>query len=983
MEEIEVRVLGAIEVRRDGTAVPIGGPKPRRLLAVLLAHANSVVSSDRLCEELWGEEQPASAIDTLQSTISRLRRVVGDGAQIVARPPGYVFEPGTVWIDSRSFEALLTESRSIADASARAQRVEEALSLWRGPAFGEFAHHDWARSEAVRLDELKLVATEELIDAHLADGSHGELVGELEGLVTEHPLRERFWLQLAVALYRSGRHAESLRRLDAFRSLLRDQLGLDVSAAAREMESRILAQDDTLFGPSARSATASRNKLVSTEDATRLLGRERDLEAIEALTLQSRLITLVGPGGVGKTRLALRAAAVTATQFTDGSFVVHLAAVRDPDATIAAVAATLDVQQRQHLSMEDTIVEFLRERRMMVVLDNCEHLLVRVAPFVDRVRSVCAQVVILATSREPLGLAGEHVWPVEPLEVSPREADIDVIAAAPAVQLFVERAAAARSGFELTEKNAATVAEICRRLDGLPLALELAAARLRALGPEALVARLDQRFQILGSTHGGGDSRHRSLHDLVQWSLELLTADEQRLFYRLAVFAGGFDLDAVEQVCGLDDLAHDGVASLLANLVDKSMVQLIEPDGPRYQLLETMRELGADRLDDEERSAVQRSHAQWYLSVAERAALGLTGPDEARWMITLEHETDNLRAAHNSAVRDRDIDTALRLVAALREFSFRRINYEITAWASTSFAMPDAETHPRYPTVAAVVAYGQFVRGDLESALEIGQHAVAAGERLGTGTSGLAERTLGNAIFYKGDAATALRWMDRQTTSARTGSKARLAHALYMQSVAHTSVGDTVRGAVLAGEASAAAQTCRSPTALAQAAYALGVAMEPADPEEAEQHLRRAVTEAARAGNRWIESFALTEIYWLHARAGDTRNALLGYSSVIETWYRGGDWANQWLSLRHVFGLFVELEVHRVAATLHGALSAAGAAYALPFLPADAERLNQLVDELRRTLGPAGFAAAVRHGASMRDAEIIGFVLHEIGKLQE
>jgi hypothetical protein len=396
-----------------------------------------------------------------------------------------------------------------------------------------------------------------------------------------------------------------------------------------------------------------------------------------------------------------------------------------------------------------------------------------------------------------------------------------------------------------------------------------------------------------------------------------------------------------------------------------------------------MRELGAEHLNDEERSAVERSHAQWYLSLAESAAAGLTGPDEAHWMITLDQEIDNLRVAHTRAIRDQDVDTALRLVAALREFSFRHISYEITAWAATTLTLPDAQDHPRYPIVAAVVAYGHFVRGDLESAVQIAEHALAAADRLGIDTSGLAERTLGNAVFYEGDATTALAWMDRQTASARTGSNARLAHALYMQSVAHTSVGDTVRGAVLAGEASAAAQACRSPTALAQAADAIGVAMSPTEPAEAALHLRRAATEAARAGNRWIESFALTEIYWLQARAGDTRGALRGYASVVATWYRGGDWANQCLSLRHVFGLFVELDMPRVATTLHGALSAAGAAYALPFLPSDSQRLNQHVHDLRRTLGPAEFADAVRDGASMRDAEIIDFVLNEIAKLQE
>ena len=302
-------------------------------------------------------------------------------------------------------------------------------------------------------------------------------------------------------------------------------------------------------------------------------------------------------------------------------------------------------------------------------------------------------------------------------------------------------------------------------------------------------------------------------------------------------------------------------------------------------------------------------------------------------------------------------------MAALREYASRCMQAEITSWADAAIAIPQADEHERFPVVVAVAAYGRFARGDLEGAIELADQAMADAERLGVDCSGLAERTLSNAWFYRNDVVRGMQWMDCMIASARMGRPARLTHALYMRSVSFTSVGDSVKGAQFAGEARAAAAASGSPTATAQALYALGLALESTDPEEAAELLQRSADVAIGAGNRWIQAFALTEVRWLQARQGQPREALERYSDVIEIWYRGGDWANQWLSLRHVFGILVQLRAYLGAATLHGALTAAGAAYALPFEAADAERIASLVREVRDHLGAGAFAVrrSARH----------------------
>jgi tetratricopeptide (TPR) repeat protein len=472
--------------------------------------------------------------------------------------------------------------------------------------------------------------------------------------------------------------------------------------------------------------------------------------------------------------------------------------------------------------------------------------------------------------------------------------------------------------------------------------------------------------------------RHRTVRDLVEWSYDLLDSDEQLLFARLCVFAGSFGLDAAEEVCAGRDIGKSTVSLLLANLVDKSMVQLVDEDLPRYRLLETLREYGRDRLSEADRSVLRATHAAWYLEVAERCAQSLAGSAEATAIQVLDRDFDNLRAAHRWSIEHTYIDTALRLLVALREYSFRCMHAEIASWADVVIALPDACAHERYPVTVGVAAYGRFVRGDLEGAIELGERAVAAARELGVDGSGMAERALGNAWFYRGDYERGAEWTDRMIASAQRGSPARLAHALYMRSVAFTAVGDKVRGAEFASNASVAAADSGSPTAYAQALYAQGLARKSTSPQDATAELQRAADIAREAGNRWIQAFALTEVLWLEAGQGHPREALARYIDVIDLWYRGGDWANQWLSLRHVFGILVQLRADLGAATLHGALTAAGSAYALPFDAVEAHRINALVDDLRTRLGAAAFASAVRRGTSLSDGEIIEFVRAQI-----
>jgi predicted ATPase/DNA-binding SARP family transcriptional activator len=979
---VDFRVLGSVGIVDGSALLPLGGGLPRRLLAVLLAYRNTVVSTDRLCDVLW-DAPPESAMATLQSYVSRLRRFVDldAGASLVHRAPGYVLEVADAAVDAGRFEAGLAAGRDLLadDPVAGLARLDDALAEWRGDAFAEFATTEWIRPEAVRLEELRLVATEARFDAQLRVGRHHDVVGEVDALRVEHPLREKLTRQAMLALYRSGRQAEALRVAQQFRATLRDDLGLEPSSELRDLEAAILDERAELAWvpadvPAARErATPARHALPI--ETTALVGRERDLELAGRLLDTGRILTLFGPGGVGKTRLAHRLAGSIADQFADGVRLVELAAVRDERAVAAAVAAALDVQQRPQRSLDDSIVELLGTRSVLLVLDNCEHVLDTTSELVEQILRWCPGVQVLATSREPLGIPAEVVWSVPPLPVPARvDASLDELAESAAVQLFVERARSARPDFVLDDDNRAAVAELCIRLDGVPLALELAAARMRSMSPAQLADRLPERFRVLAGSRRATDPRHRTLRDLVEWSYDLLTPVEQLLFDRLSVFAGAFDLDRAERVCAGDGIDARDVAGLLGVLVDKSM--LVASDG-RFRLLETLRDFGREQLAARsDADAVRAAHVAVHADLVGDAARGLGGPREGEWMQELDAAFDDLRDAHVAAVAAGDVDRALQLVIGVREYAWRRIRYEHLAWADVTVAVPGAGDHALFPVLLGIVAYGGFVHGELDRAMDVGERAVAEATRLGSLTGGLAERALANACFYRGRHAEAIAWVDCMIEAALAAAEpATLAHACYMRAVAETSLGEHERGAEFAARCASAAIESGSPTALAQADYARAISLTSIDPIRARELFERSVERAEQVGNRWVRAFALTESLWLRAQQGDATGALAGYRDVVDTWFRGSDWANLWLSLRYVFAILESLGRDETAAVLYGALEAGGVMAAVPLEPSNADEFGLAVQRLTERLDQTAFVDAVEHGRSLGDDALVRYTL--------
>ncbi|MCX5197370.1 tetratricopeptide repeat protein [Streptomyces sp. NBC_00249] len=669
-------VLGPLEVwTADGRRVRVRETRIRTLLTALLVRRGQVVSVDRLIDDLWGDAPPANDVRTLRSKVSLLRRTLEDAEPggrdaVVSRPPGYLLRVDRDAVDAGRFEALLMRARTLTgDPRAQAGVLTEALGLWRGPsAFADCADEQFVRSEARRLEEQRLVALEELAEARLALGEHGLLAGELGELVAAHPLHEGLRSAHVRALYRSGRQDAALASLGELRDRLRDDLGLDPGRELAELHQAIVRQDGALT-PDALSAQRPRGNLPT--PLTDLIGRTDEVHRIGRLLESERLVTLTGIGGVGKTRLALELAARRAEDLPDGAWLVELAAARTAADVQEAVAAVLELRDDVHApprSLADRLTDALAGRRMLLVLDNCEHIVEPVSELAARLLRAAPGLRVLATSQEPLAIAGEHIWPVPPLDlpepgaVRPAESN--------AVRLFVARAAAVAPGFALEPDTAEAVASICRRLDGIPLALEMAAARVRVMHVADLADRLDDRFRVLAANLRGVPARQRTLRAMIDWSWGLLTDTEQVVLGRLAVPAGGCDLQAAEAVCAGEGVRTEDVLGLLGRLVDRSLV--VHRDG-RYRLLESVAAYSLERLvESGDEQGVRDRHLACYADLAERAEPRLRGHQQRLWLERMDAEAANLRAALAHAVRRGSADEALRLVNATAWFWFLR-----------------------------------------------------------------------------------------------------------------------------------------------------------------------------------------------------------------------------------------------------------------------------------------------------------------------
>ena len=781
---MRIGILGPLEVLSAGGPVEVGGARLRALLTLLALETGRVVPAERLIDDLWEADPPAGAPNALQSLVSRLRAALGNGREVLeSHPTGYRLNVARRNVDAFEFEERVAEARRLSDPEPAAAGLRAALELWRGPALADVAGQPFAEGPIARLEGLRRSAIEERIDADLRLGRHAELVPELAALTAADPLREPLRGRLMRALYGAGRQADALGVYEETKQLLAERLGVDPSAELEAVYLAVLRHDPVLQvakaevrvvpPPAEAPPTNLRAQLTS------FIGRDADLNKVRKLLGEARLVTLTGPGGAGKTRLSVEAAARLHERLPDGVWLVELAPVADPAEVPHAVLSVLglrDVVLRvtrsggapvELVDPLDRLCGALADRRLLLVLDNCEHLIDTAAALADRLLASCPRVRILATSREPLGITGETLWPVEPLELPAVGVSAPEALGFPAVRLLADRAAAVRPGFEVTEANVADVVAICRALDGMPLAIELAAARLRALTPAAVAARLGDRFRLLTAGSRTALPRHQTLRAVVEWSWDLLDQAERDLWRALSIFAGGATLESIGSVeravsaarrdgemsrggrgvargeGGLSEkdlggserrggaardevglargewgvsrgesggLGSEGVLAGVVALVDKSL--LIATEDGRFRMLETIREYGLERLagmpGEEER--LRRAHAEYFLELAESAEPLLRSREQVAAFGRLAEEHDNLHAALRWAVQARESELASRLCAALGWYWWLCGNRAEGAEAASQVLamenLPETEATAMAFTMAAVTSFG-------------------------------------------------------------------------------------------------------------------------------------------------------------------------------------------------------------------------------------------------------------------------------------
>ena len=654
-------MLGSFEVRTDdGVFADVPGARLRGLLIALALEPGRVVSKATLVDWIWGEQPPADAANALQRLASRLRKALPGGV-IEGLTGGYrlTVEPDAV--DALRFERLVDQARSERD-SRRVELLRDALALWRGAALQDVGLEDSAAFDAVvtRLERLRLTAMEDRFDAEVSLNGGAELVPELTDLVAAHPVRERLAAALMRALAAAGQKTEALLVFERTREALADALGVDPSPELSALHVALLRGE---LGPREENRKTNVRAELSS-----FVGRDADLAVVRELVAKHRLTTLIGPGGSGKTRLATETARTLVGDLPDGVWLVELAA-SGVDSDVAQAALT-GLGLRETLlgaapstDPTDGLIAAIRDREALLILDNCEHVIEAAARFADRVLGECRRLRILATSREPLGITGEALWQVEPLAV-PTDAGLAEIAASPAVRLLRDRAGAVRKDLGTNEDTLSTMVRICRALDGMPLAIELAAARLRTMTIEQLANRLDHRFRLLTSGSRTALPRHKTLRAVVDWSWELLTDPERTVLRRLSVFSGGASLEAAEQVCVGDLVEQDQVLELLTSLAEKSLL-VTEGDGaPRYRMLTTIKEYAADRLAEAgESDQTRQAHLAYFTELAETAEPHLRRADQVEWLARLEAEHDNISAALREAIAAGDAHAAMRLAA--------------------------------------------------------------------------------------------------------------------------------------------------------------------------------------------------------------------------------------------------------------------------------------------------------------------------------
>jgi predicted ATPase/DNA-binding SARP family transcriptional activator len=969
---VQVRILGPLEVDRAGQPCVISSPLQRRLLTALTIAAGTTLAAEQLIDQLWGEDPPPAARNSLQSHVARLRGLIGAGT-ILTRPPGYALDLACVVIDAVRFERAVEEARAQlgADPARAVSILETALAEWRGAAHAEFAE-DLARSDALRLENLRIDARRLLAEAHQLTGDHPAAVDTILRLQGDVPLREDVAIVAACALHAAGRTTEALELLRTYRARLNDELGLDPGEVVAEVERQLLRGEaiEVRAPVPVRARHPVGRTEAPAEDATsaptpppysgtQMLGRDEESEQIARLLRQARLVTLVGFGGVGKTRLAT----VVAREWgdPDGQRVawVDLTTLTSPTDVAPVIIECLGLTSPDRVASE-TAAAALARFEGVVVLDNCEHVLDTVAAVVGLALGRDGHVRILATSRERLDVAGERVVLVRPLPVPDPDTASEQDAS---VQLFQDRLTATGSG-AVTNAEAA---QIVAAVDGLPLAIELAAARAATLSVEELLARLDHHLGILAGSPRRHGARHQTLSNVIAWSYDLLPAREQTVLRRASVFASSFRLIDAERVCAGSGVTTDDVVEAIARLVETSILTRV--GAGRYRLLEPLRVFTREQLEhSEDAEETWDRHRTAMLALAARADEQLTGPDEAGMIAELEEALPDLRSVHARALSVGDLTTIAQLAGRLYRFAYAQARGDVLSWGGRLADADAADLDPdeRLRAIAASVP-AEVWHNNIDEALRRASlctdHLDDAAADPWSGVT--VADTVAEVHLMRGELEEAVALYERGVGLARRCEHVGLtSYMLSGLSIATAFLGDRTKAIRIAEEAAELAHVAASPTATSLAAYALGEAVAEDDPDRALAAFATAVTAASAVRAAFFEAIARTADVALRGRHGDPEAAFSRYRAALGIWSEASADGMALTTLRNLVILLARTGADTDALSLHTALERLASR---PSYGPEAEGLRTALATVRQRLHHQDVARAEAYAGDLTD----------------